>query len=110
MRGVRNLALAVLVGAASLGSAGAAALVSASPGGALPSCTDSWQGPSTGTTDWNTSAANWSSGFPTGSSVVCITEPGTYTVSLAGSTSVNTLGIGRRHRVGPDPAGRRLVG
>ena len=69
-------------------------MVSATPGGAALTCTDSWQGPATGSTDWNASAANWSTGFPTSSSVVCISEPGTYTVTLTSGTTVGALQVG----------------
>jgi hypothetical protein len=88
--------MAGLVVAASLGSAGAVAVVSATPSAALPSCTDNWVGPSSGTTNWNASSSDWSSGFPTSSSVVCISEPGTYTVDLNSSSnsSIGALQVG----------------
>ena len=96
MGGVRRAAMAGLVVAASLGSAGAVAVVSATPSAALPSCTDNWVGPSSGTTNWNASSSDWSSGFPTSSSVVCISEPGTYTVDLNSSSnsSIGALQVG----------------
>ena len=96
MGGVRRAAMAGLVVAASLGSAGAVAVWSATPSAALPSCTDNWVGPSSGTTNWNASSSDWSSGFPTSSSVVCISEPGTYTVDLNSSSnsSIGALQVG----------------
>ncbi len=94
MRAFRRAAMAALVAAGSLVSVSVVAVATATPGGAALSCTDNWQGPATGTTDWNASAANWSSGFPTGTSVVCISEPGTYTVALTGSVSVGALQVG----------------
>jgi hypothetical protein len=94
MRGVQRIAVSVLVGLGSLGVAGAVAGVVATPAGALAACTDSWVGPNTGVIDWNANATNWSTGFPGAGSVVCISEPGTYTVSLAGGASVNTLQVG----------------
>ena len=44
-------------------------------------CTDKWIGPASGTRSWNT-AADWSAGVPTPSSVACIEKPGTYTVKV----------------------------
>src|SRR5450631_843260 len=94
MSAFRRAALAALVAAGSMVSVGVVAVATATPGGAALSCTDNWQGPATGTTDWNASAANWSSGFPTGTSVVCISEPGTYTVTLSSGVSVGALQVG----------------
>jgi fibronectin-binding autotransporter adhesin len=94
MHAIRRTAVAVLVAVGSLGLAGAAAVVTATPGAAALTCTDSWQGPATGSTDWSASAANWSAGFPTSTSVVCISEPGTYTVDLTGGVSVGALQVG----------------
>ncbi len=86
--------MAALVAVGTLGSAGAVAVVSATPSAAALSCTDSWQGPTSGTTDWGASPSYWSSGFPTSSSVVCISAPGTYTVTLTGSVTVGALQVG----------------
>ena len=95
MGGLRKIVMAVVIAAASMGSAGAVVLATATPSGASqPSCTDSWQGPATGTTNWNASAANWTAGFPTSSSVVCVSEAGTYTVVFTTSETVNTLEVG----------------
>jgi hypothetical protein len=44
------------------------------------SCNDSWKSGVSG--DWSASA-NWTAGVPAGNSDVCITVPGTYTVTLA---------------------------
>ena len=52
------VAVAALVG--SFGTAGVVLLATATPSAALSTCTDNWQGPTTGTTNWNASAANWS--------------------------------------------------
>ncbi|MGA2838280.1 MAG: hypothetical protein ABSF84_16970 [Acidimicrobiales bacterium] len=78
---------------ASVGATGVALVANAQPSAAA-SCTDSWQGPATGSTNWNASASDWSAGFPTGSSVVCISEAGTYTVDLTASASIGTLQVG----------------
>ena len=61
-----------------------------------PTCTISWNNTSGG--NWNT-AADWTvSGggnrVPTSTDDVCITLPGTYTVTLTGSVSVNEIAIG----------------
>ena len=97
MVGLRRVFMAVTIAAASLGTAGVASLVSATPSGASPpACTDSWTGPTTGTTSWNASSANWSAGFPTNTSVVCISLAGTYTVDLGSSSNatISALEVG----------------
>jgi len=93
LAGIRKVGVAVLVGVASLGSAGVAAVATATPSGAA-TCTNSWQGPTTGTTDWNASAANWSAGFPTASGVTCISLAGTYTVVLKADVNLGALQVG----------------
>src|ERR1039457_2679610 len=93
MFAVRRTILAVAIVMSSLGSAVVASLLSAQPGGALATCTDLWQGPTSGTQFWST-AANWSTGLPGTSSVVCINVSGTYTVDLTTSTTINTLELG----------------
>ncbi len=90
----QRIALASIVGIGSLSAAGALAGVSAGPAAALATCTDSLQGPTSGTTDWNASAANWSAGFPGSGSVACIAAVGTYTVVLTSGASINTLELG----------------
>jgi hypothetical protein len=52
------------------------------PAGAAPSasCTDSWKAATSGV--WGL-AANWTNGIPTNTDSVCITLPGSYTVTLA---------------------------
>jgi len=55
----------------------AATLVNGVP---TPSCTDTWKSAVSG--PWS-GAANWTAGVPAGTSDVCITVPGTYTVTLA---------------------------
>jgi hypothetical protein len=94
MRGIRRTAAAVVVAVASLGSAGVVAVATATPSAALQTCTDNWQGPTTGTTAWNASASNWSAGFPTGTDVVCIGVAGTYTVDLNSPASVSAVQVG----------------
>ena len=55
-------------------------------------CTDSWAKPVSGM--WNT-AADWSTGaVPTQTDEVCITTPGTYTVTLTENVKVKTLLLG----------------
>ncbi len=94
--GIRRAALAAVVAIASLGAAGLVTWVSATPSAASPpACTDTWVGPTTGTTNWNASTSDWNTGaFPGGSDVVCITSSGTYTVDLPVSVSINTLELG----------------
>ena len=98
MVGIRRAFMAVTIAVASLGTAGVASLVAATPSGASspPACTDSWMGPTTGTTSWNASSTNWSAGFPIATSVVCINVPGTYTVDLPSSSnaSISALEVG----------------
>ncbi len=65
-----------------LGACAVAALVLlVVPAGAAPtaSCTDSWKAATSGV--WGL-AANWTSGIPTNTDSVCITLPGSYTVTL----------------------------
>ena len=85
------MATAIVLG--SLGSAGVVAVVAATPSAAA-TCTDTWQGPTTGTTSWNASSSNWSSGFPTSTSVVCIGGTTSYTVDLTASATVGGLQLG----------------
>ena len=55
-------------------------------------CTDTWKNATSGM--WSL-ATNWSTGVvPTSSTNVCITAAGTYTVTLTGITSANTLTLG----------------
>lgn len=54
-------------------------------------CSTSWINPSGGS--WST-AANWSSGLPNSSSDVCINLSGTYTVTLTGNVTINSLSLG----------------
>jgi fibronectin-binding autotransporter adhesin len=93
MGGIRRIGMAAAIVIGSVGTIGAATVVTATPSMAA-TCTDSWQGPTTGTTNWNASAANWSSGFPSTSSVVCIALAGTYTVDLTASVNVGTVQVG----------------
>ena len=59
---------------------------------AAPVCTDSWKKAASGM--WSV-AANWSTGVvPTSSANVCIKVAGTYTVTLTGTESANTLTLG----------------
>ncbi len=93
------LVVAVLLGALVTGVAGAAA--ASSP--RLASCSDSWKSPVSGV--WG-AGANWSTGvIPSNADNVCITVPGTYTVTLApwslgtadpnnNGASVNSLTLG----------------
>ena len=55
----------------------AATLVNGLP---TPSCNDSWKSAVSGA--WS-GGANWTAGVPANTSDVCITVPGTYTVTLA---------------------------
>ena len=91
---VRRIFAAVAIVVGSFATVGAVSLATATPSAALSTCTDNWQGPTTGTTNWNASSSDWSSGFPTSSSVACISAAGTYTVELTASASVGTLQIG----------------
>ena len=93
MRRIRTVSMAAAIAVASMGTAGAITVVSATPSAAA-TCTDNWQGPSTGTTNWGANAADWSTGFPGSSSVVCINEPGTYSVDLTGSVNVGSVQVG----------------
>ena len=93
MGGIRRIGMAAAIVIGSVGTIGAASVVTATPSSAA-TCTDSWQGPTTGTTNWTASATDWSAGFPTSSSVVCIALAGTYTVDLTGGTSVGAVQVG----------------
>ncbi len=93
MFAVRRTVLAVAIVFSSVGAAVVASLLSAQPGSALATCTDLWQGPTSGTQSWST-AADWSTGVPVSSSVVCINVSGTYTVDLTASATINTLELG----------------
>ncbi len=93
MRGIRRVGMATAIALGSLGSAGAVAVVAATPSAAA-TCTDNWQGPMTGTTAWNAASTDWSSGFPTSSSVVCIGGTTSYTVDLTASTTISSLQLG----------------
>jgi hypothetical protein len=75
---MRRAAVAAGTAVVLLGSAGVLSAVAASPAAAA-TCTDKWVGPTSGTSNWNTSA-DWSAGVPKGSSVACIQKAGTYTV------------------------------
>ncbi len=91
----KRFAAAAAIVLAPLGTAGITVGLSAAPAGANPpACTDNWQGPTMGTTNWNANSLDWSSGFPTSSSVVCIGLSGTYSVDLTASASINTLELG----------------
>ena len=74
------------------------ALATAQPSGAaLPVCgasTDNWVGPNTGTTDWNANSSDWSLGFPTSTSTVCIDKAGTYAVQLTSDAAIGALAVG----------------
>ncbi len=59
---------------------------------AQPTCTDSWANAVSG--QWNT-ASNWSQNrVPASTDDVCITVPGTYTVTLNGGGSAGMLNLG----------------
>jgi hypothetical protein len=59
---------------------------------AAPVCSDSWKKAASG--KWSV-ATNWSTGVvPTSSANVCIKVAGTYTVTLTGTESANTLTLG----------------
>ena len=76
-------------GAIGIGSSNAVAAVHPTP---APVCTDSWTTAASGL--WSV-ATNWSTGVvPKSSANVCITVAGTYTVTLTGSESANTLTLG----------------
>ena len=65
------------------------ALAGASAASAAPTCTDSWVG---GDGNWFV-ASNWSTGaVPTANDAVCITAPGTYTVTVPGGPSGSPSG------------------
>src|ERR1700677_1375713 len=89
-----GLSVALVVG----GGGGLAVGLSASPAGAQgPTCTISWNNASGGS--WST-AGDWTvtgggaARVPTSTDDVCITVPGTYTVTLGGSVSVNEIAVG----------------
>ncbi len=80
---------ALALAASALVVLGPIAVPAAHAGGA---CTDTWT--NTGGGDWNT-AADWSEGtVPTISDVACITNPGTYTVTLSTTETVGGLTLG----------------
>jgi hypothetical protein len=89
----RTIWMTMALAVGSVGTASFVAVATATPSGAA-TCTDSWQGPTTGTTDWNASAANWSSGFPTSGGVTCISLAGTYTVILKADLNLGALQVG----------------
>jgi len=64
-------------------------------GAPTSSCNDSWKSAASGA--WSV-AANWTNGIPGGASNVCVTVPGTYTVTLApwsvGTADPNHNGAG----------------
>jgi hypothetical protein len=91
---LRRSAAAVALAIGTFGSVGFVELATPTPSAAQPTCTDNWVGPDTGTTNWNASASNWSSGFPGGASIVCISEAGTYTVLWNGSGSAAAVEVG----------------
>jgi fibronectin-binding autotransporter adhesin len=55
-----------------------------------PTCNDNWKG---GGGLWS-DAGNWSAGLPSVNSVVCITAPGSYTVSVAGLVNIRSFTLG----------------
>jgi hypothetical protein len=76
-------------GAIGIGASNATAAVHPTP---APVCTDTWKTAASGS--WSV-ATNWSTGVvPKSSANVCITVAGTYTVTLTGSESANTLTLG----------------
>ena len=58
---------------------------------AQAACADSWKNAVSG--DWNT-PANWSRGCPGVRTDACIAVAGTYTVSIEGSASANSVTVG----------------
>ena len=98
MRTVRSLAMATAV---TLG--GASALVVALPTAASAAvCSTSWSSAVSGS--W-TDASKWSAGVPGGASDACITVNGTYTVTLNGGGSANSLKVGGRPSASKAPPG-----
>ena len=84
----QSLRIAVIAG---MVTATAMLAVPAGPAGAA-ACTKTWGAAASGL--WS-SAVNWSpAGVPSASDDVCITPNGTYTVTLAGSVSVNSIKVG----------------
>lgn len=71
----------------------AAHLTSAHASLAAPTtaCTDTWTNAAGG--DWS-APGNWSAGLPTTSSDVCITTPGSYTVTVEGTVAIDALVVG----------------
>ncbi len=104
----KRFAAAAAIVLAPLGTAGITVGLTAAPAGAQgpPTCgptTDNWQGPTTPSgvvTNWNASSSDWSNGFPTSTSVVCITAPGTYSVDLTSGIGINTLELGQTGNTG----------
>ena len=95
MSHLRRVVVALAVVLAGFGSAGVVIVATATPGAALP-CSDSWTGPTTGTTLWTANpTADWSAHAAPGSGdVACIDAAGTYTVELTASASVGALQVG----------------
>ena len=58
---------------------------------ASAACDTSWVSPVSG--NW-TDATNWTNGVPTSSTGACITQPGSYTVTLIGAQSAASLTVG----------------
>jgi PKD domain len=70
----------------------ATASAAAAPGN-TPACTDNWVGPTSGTSNWATSA-DWSAGVPNGTSTVaCIEEAGTYTVQASANGGAGAAAV-----------------
>ncbi len=96
----RGLAGIVVVAAAVLASASAAT--------AAPTCTDSWLG---GDGNWFV-ASNWSSGaVPGPNDAVCITAPGSYTVTALGGPAGPASGqaVAGTLQLGTAPGSQKLV-
>jgi hypothetical protein len=89
----RTIGMTMAIAVGSVGTVSFVAVATAPPSAAA-ACTDSWQGPTTGVTDWNASASNWSTGFPTSGGVTCVGLAGTYTVTIRSSVNLGTLQVG----------------
>ena len=86
--GPRRMAAALMALATVLAvtAAPAATASAAAVPGKTPACTDNWIGPTSGTSNWATSA-DWSAGVPNGNSTIaCIQKAGTYTVQATPSS------------------------
>ena len=90
---IRNIGMAMAIAGGSVGTVTVVTVATATPSAAA-ACTDSWQGPTTGVTDWNASALNWSTGFPTSTDVTCVGLAGTYTVAIRSGVNLGTLQVG----------------